>query len=108
MAKKEKLQNENGEEKIKAPTHKRKKDGKKKQISKKNVKERLAKLRDDAIKSIEEAPKKHKQREEKKEQKKEQKRTQRKQKTNRDTAKNRATDVPVIAKNPNEIGRAHV
>ena len=101
MAKKEKLQNENGEEKIKAPTHKRKKDGKKKQISKKNVKERLAKLRDDAIKSIEEAPKKHKQREEKKEQKKEQKRTQRKQKTNRDTAKNRVTDVPVIAKNPN-------
>lgn len=101
MAKKEKISRESGEEKTKAPTHKRKKDGKKKQISKKNIKERLAKLRDDAVKSIEEAPKKQKQREEKKEQKKEQKRTQRKQKTSRDTAKNRVADVPVIAKNPN-------
>lgn len=100
MAKKEKLQNEGAEEKIKAPVHKRKKDGKKKQLSKHNVKEKLAKLRDDVAKNIEEAPKKQKQREEKKEQKK----AQKKQKSNKPETKKfgkKTKDVaPVIEKNP--------
>ncbi len=100
MAKKEKLQNEGAEEKIKAPVHKRKKDGKKKQLSKHNVKEKLAKLRDDVAKNIEEAPKKQKQREEKKEQKK----VQKKQKSNKPETKKsgkKTKDVaPVIEKNP--------
>ena len=100
MAKKEKLQNEGTEEKIKAPVHKRKKDGKKKQLSKHNVKEKLAKLRDDVAKNIEEAPKKQKQREEKKEQKK----VQKKQKSNKPETKKsgkKTKDVaPVIEKNP--------
>ena len=100
MAKKEKLQNEGAEEKIKAPVHKRKKDGKKKQLSKHNVKEKLAKLRDDVAKNIEEAPKKQKQREEKKEQKK----AQKKQKSNKSETKKfgkKTKDVaPVIEKNP--------
>jgi len=53
MAKKEKLQNEGGAEKIKAPVHKRNKGVKKKQMSKKNVKERLQKLQEDAKQSVE-------------------------------------------------------
>ena len=52
MAKKEKLQIENGVEKIKAPTHKRNKSGKKKQISKKNVREKLLKLQDEVEQSV--------------------------------------------------------
>ena len=53
--KKEKLNNkktENGE-KISAPVHKRKKDGKKKQVTKQKVREKLAKLQDEVLASVE-------------------------------------------------------
>ncbi len=53
--KKEKLNNKNAEntEKISAPVHKRKKDGKKKQATKQKVREKLAKLQDEVIASVE-------------------------------------------------------
>ncbi len=46
-----KKQNNEIVEKVKAPVHKRKKDGKKKQLSKKNVREKLAKLQEEAVES---------------------------------------------------------
>ena len=46
-----KKQNNENVEKVKAPVHKRKKDGKKKQLSKKNVREKLAKLQEEAAES---------------------------------------------------------
>ena len=49
-----KKQKENKDEKISAPTHKRKKEGKKKQVSKQQVREKLAKLQDEVIASQEE------------------------------------------------------
>ena len=49
-----KKQKENKDEKISAPTHKRKKEGKKKQVSKQQVREKLAKLQNEAIASQEE------------------------------------------------------
>ena len=55
-----KSKNENNGEKIKAPVHKRKKDGKKKQASKKEVREKLSQLQNEAIESLENAPKKSK------------------------------------------------
>lgn len=52
------------EQKIKAPTHKRKKDakkeGKKKQVTKASVREKLAKLQEEAAQSLEPKPKKAK------------------------------------------------
>ncbi len=56
--KKEKNKNniESGAEKVKAPVHKRKKDGKKKQANKKDVREKLAKLQNDIKQSIEKSP----------------------------------------------------
>lgn len=50
--KKEKLQNQTGEDKVKAPVHKRKKDGKKKQATKKEVREKLARLQSEALEDI--------------------------------------------------------
>lgn len=52
---KSKKQNESNEEKIKAPVHNRKKDGKKKQATKKSVREKLAKLQAEASESLEHA-----------------------------------------------------
>ena len=52
MAKKEKLQGDGALEKPKAPTHKRNQSGKKKQLSKKSVKEKLLKLQSEAEQSI--------------------------------------------------------
>ncbi len=49
-----KKEKENKSEKINAPTHKRKKEGKKKQVSKQQVREKLAKLQNEAIASQEE------------------------------------------------------
>ena len=49
-----KKQKENKDEKISAPTHKRKKEGKKKQVSKQQVREKLAKLQNEVIASQEE------------------------------------------------------
>ncbi len=57
MSKKEKQIKKNqgteGAEKISAPVHKRKKEGKKKQLTKQKVKEKLAKLQDEALASVE-------------------------------------------------------
>ena len=49
-----KKEKENKSEKISAPTHKRKKEGKKKQVSKQQVREKLAKLQNEVIASQEE------------------------------------------------------
>ena len=58
MKKKEKMNNaEAGAEKIVAPVHKRKKEGKKKQATKQKVREKLTKLQEEASKSIEKKPK---------------------------------------------------
>lgn len=57
LSKKEKQIKKNqgteGAEKISAPVHKRKKEGKKKQLTKQKVKEKLAKLQDEALASVE-------------------------------------------------------
>ena len=59
MSKKEKQIKKNqgteGAEKISAPVHKRKKEGKKKQLTKQKVREKLAKLQDEALASVESA-----------------------------------------------------
>ena len=62
IVKKEKNKNqiEANEEKIKAPVHKRKKDGKRKQATKKNVREKLARLQEEAALSLDDAPKSNK------------------------------------------------
>ena len=56
--KKEKLHYENSDEKVKAPVHQRKKGGKKKQATKKLVREKLAKLQNEVKESIENTSKK--------------------------------------------------
>ena len=55
MLKKEKSNSQKSEnsEKISAPIHKRKKDGKKKQVTKQKVREKLAKLQEEALASVE-------------------------------------------------------
>ncbi len=58
--KKEKLQNQTGEDKVKAPVHKRKKDGKKKQATKKEVREKLARLQSEALEDIDNTSKNQK------------------------------------------------
>ncbi len=55
--KKEKLEGGKSAEKIKAPTHKRKKEGKKKQMTKSKVREKLAKLQEEAMRGLEETKK---------------------------------------------------
>ena len=55
--KKEKLEGGKSAEKIKAPTHKRKKEGKKKQMTKSKVREKLAKLQEEAMQGLEETKK---------------------------------------------------
>lgn len=59
LSKKEKQIKKNqgteGAEKISAPVHKRKKEGKKKQLTKQKVREKLAKLQDEALASVESA-----------------------------------------------------
>ena len=116
MSKKEKLTNQNQSsdftEKIKAPVHKRKKEGKKKQLSKKNVREKLAKLQEEALESTEKSNKKAK---ETKAHKSESKKTQgsarvdkkhssteksRKHESRSSKLDQRAEYVPTIKKNP--------
>ena len=105
MAKKEKLQNENGAEKIKAPTHKRNKGGnKKKQISKKNVREKLLKLQDEVEQSIltKEDKKEKKESKKAKSENKSEKKFQKKQKTNRKNDKaSQRNDAPTIKRDEN-------
>ena len=70
--KKEKLDGSTPKEKIKAPTHKRKKEGKKKQLPKSKVREKLAKLQEEVMQELEDTKKakKEKSKETKKETKK--------------------------------------
>lgn len=75
---KEKNQTENNKEKIKAPVHKRNKVGKKKQASKKIVKEKLQKLQNEALDSVENASKKPKENKNEVHNKKSDKKTERK------------------------------
>lgn len=58
--KKEKLENKDAKEKVKAPVHKRKKEGKKKQISKASVREKLLKLQNEAQDELEKNTKRKK------------------------------------------------
>ena len=53
MAKKRNIENADNTEKIKAPVHNRKKGGKRKQATKQKVREKLAKLQNEAIESVE-------------------------------------------------------
>lgn len=96
--KKEKLQTKSGEEKVKAPVHKRKKENKKKQATKKEVRERLAKLQAEALDSVENPPKKQK--EDRKKQTGSSHKTDKKssRSTQRQSKKAASTPAPTIAK----------
>lgn len=99
MAKKHNESTENVE-KIKAPVHKRKKDGKKKQMTKQKIREKLAKLQNEALESVEKNNKKSK--EIKKEEPKLLKhssKNSRKQKSFKQEKK-QFSIAPVIAKDP--------
>ena len=109
MAKKRNTENAESVEKIKAPVHKRKKDGKKKQVTKQKVKERLAKLQNEALESIEKSKKaKENKKEEAKEiqpkhqgdKKSPAKHGKSDSKFTRWNDKKRSTVVPTIARNP--------
>ena len=102
-----KIKSEKNGEKIKAPVHKRKKDGKKKQASKKEVREKLSQLQNEAIESLENAPKKSKEEKkrafnERKEAKHEKKSSQKHDKKpgnrHRDDMRRSHKEVPVIHK----------
>ena len=101
LAKKHNESTENVE-KIKAPVHKRKKDGKKKQMTKQKIREKLAKLQNEALESVEKNNKKSK--EIKKEEPKLAKhssKNSRKQKSFKQEKK-QFSIAPVIAKDPRE------
>ena len=107
MAKKFNAENTESSEKIIAPVHKRKKDGKKKQATKQKVRERLAKLQAEAMESIEKTTRKategKKQESTKAEnQVKNDKKAikNQKNKENKKEKKKQKSNVPVIAKNP--------
>ena len=103
MAKKHNIENAENTEKIKAPVHNRKKGGKRKQASKQKVREKLAKLQNEAAESIEKGAKKVKEKEERAIQSKPktEKKSNKKQKNNRfDKKERRGSIVPAIAKNP--------
>ncbi len=96
--KKEKKQSSQKEDtpKIKAPVHKRKKEGKKKQVTKARVREKLEKLQEEAVQSLEANPKKAK---------KEPNPTKKQPKANKSPAKSsKNVPTPTIARD----GRAKV
>ena len=104
MAKKHNAENTENNEKIKAPVHNRKKGGKRKQASKQKVREKLAKLQNEVVESVEKSTRKIKEKEEnKKVQNKHQneKKTQKKQKNNHFGKKEKRSETaPTISKNP--------
>ena len=104
MAKKHHTENAENNEKIKAPVHNRKKGGKRKQVTKQKVREKLAKLQNEVAESVEKSTKKIKEKEEnKKVQNKPQneKKTQKKQKNNHFGKKEKRSETtPKIPKNP--------
>lgn len=104
MAKKHHTENAENNEKIKAPVHNRKKGGKRKQVTKQKVREKLAKLQNEVAESVEKSTKKIKEKEEnKKVQNKPQneKKTQKKQKNNHFGKKEKRSETtPKIPQNP--------
>lgn len=104
MAKKHNTEKSENVEKIKAPVHNRKKGGKRKQASKQKVREKLAKLQNEALESIEKNAKKVKEKEVNKNlesKPKNEKKTQKKQKNNHFGKKEKKSEfIPAIAKNP--------
>ena len=106
MAKKHNTENSENVEKIKAPVHNRKKGGKRKQASKQKVREKLAKLQNEVLESIEKNPKKVKEKEKEVNKKveskpKNEKKTQKKQKNDHFGKKEKKCEfIPTIAKNP--------
>ena len=104
MAKKHNTEKSENVEKIKAPVHNRKKGGKRKQASKQKVREKLAKLQNEVLESVEKSPKKVKEKEVNKKlesKPKNEKKTQKKQKNNHFGKKEKKGEfVPAIAKNP--------
>ena len=108
--KKEKVKtsNENAQEKIKAPVHKRKKDGKKKQMSKKLVKEKLSKIQneiEEPKKTKEEKKKEYNEKSEKRFEKKSNKKSNKKSIEKERAPKNKSHNasgvVPTIKKDVN-------
>ncbi len=104
MAKKHNTENSENVEKIKAPVHNRKKGGKRKQASKQKVREKLAKLQNEVLESIEKNPKKVKEKEVNKKvesKPKNEKKTQKKQKNDHFGKKEKKREfIPTIVKNP--------
>ena len=104
MAKKHNTEKSENVEKIKAPVHNRKKGGKRKQASKQKVREKLAKLQNEALESVEKNAKKVKEKEVNKNlesKPKNEKKTQKKQKNNHFGKKEKKSEfIPAIAKNP--------
>ena len=104
MAKKHNTENSENVEKIKAPVHNRKKGGKRKQASKQKVREKLAKLQNEALESVEKNAKKVKEKEVNKKvegKPKNEEKTQKKQKNNHFGKKEKKSEfIPAIAKNP--------
>ena len=104
MAKKHNTEKSENVEKIKAPVHNRKKGGKRKQASKQKVREKLAKLQNEVLESVEKSPKKVKEKEVNKKlesKPKNEKKTQKKQKNNHFGKKEKKSEfIPTIAKNP--------
>ena len=103
MAKKHNTENTENNEKIKAPVHNRKKGGKRKQVTKQKVREKLAKLQNEVAESVEKSTRKIKEKEEKiiPNKAKSEKKTNKKQKNSRfDRKERRHTEAQSISKNP--------
>ena len=103
MAKKHNAENTENNEKIKAPVHNRKKGGKRKQVTKQKVREKLAKLQNEVAESVEKSTRKIKEKEEKiiPNKAKSEKKTQKKQKNNHFGKKEKRSETaPTISKNP--------
>ena len=103
MAKKHNTENTENNEKIKAPVHNRKKGGKRKQVTKQKVREKLAKLQNEVAESVEKSTRKIKEKEEKiiPNKAKSEKKTNKKQKNSRfDRKERRHAEAHSISKNP--------
>ena len=100
MAKKHNIEVAENNEKIKAPVHKRKKDGKRKQASKQKVREKLAKLQTEAIESVEKNNKKEAKKESKREERKATPNNKRQKNHKQDKKEKQSSVAPTIARDP--------
>ena len=103
MAKKHHAEISENIEKAQAPVHNRKKGGKRKQVTKQKVREKLAKLQNEVAESVEKSAKKIKEKEEKiiPNKVKPDKKINKKQKNSRfDKKERRGSIAPTITKNP--------